>query len=264
MGGVGGVVIADALNIISRSGGAFLSRWGHVVVGITWIGLLYYFNFVQVPAFAEMEPAARNNAMDKLTWRALWWFRWAAVATVATGLMILLFETDGTKTALFSGDYWKSVSGMSIATGILLALIMFVNVWGVIWRKQKIVIANARNVQAGGEADPNAAAQGRLAAMASRQNTIFSFTMLFFMVGTTHMVEFVGKWKLAPSGSTRGVYWLIIVVIAALLELNALGIIGGTGAGGTNWIYDSHKNALITGGVLVVVYYLVFYVLLKA
>ena len=87
-----GVVVADTLIIISRGGGAFASRWLHVVVGITWIGLLYYFNFVQVPAFAEMDPAARNNAMDKIAWRALWWFRWAAVATVVTGLLILIFQ----------------------------------------------------------------------------------------------------------------------------------------------------------------------------
>ena len=76
------MALADAIIIISRDGGAFVSRWLHVVVGITWIGLLYYFNFVQVPSFAEMEAAARNNAIDKLASRALWWFRWAAVATV--------------------------------------------------------------------------------------------------------------------------------------------------------------------------------------
>src|SRR5216684_5353769 len=90
--GVDAVIVADALNIISRNGGAFASRWAHVVVGITWIGLLYYFNFVQVPSFAEMDAAARNNAVDKLASRALWWFRWAAVATVGTGIMILLFQ----------------------------------------------------------------------------------------------------------------------------------------------------------------------------
>ena len=69
---------------------------------------------------------------------------------------------------------------------MLLGITMFLNVWGVIWRNQKVVIANARNVLAGGEADPNAAAGGRKAALASRQNTIFSFTMLFFMVGAAH------------------------------------------------------------------------------
>ena len=151
------MTLADVIIIISRDGGAFLSRWLHVVVGITWIGLLYYFNFVQVPAFAEMEAAARNNAIDKLASRALWWFRWAAVATLVTGLMILLFQKAGDKSQLFSGDYFKSTPGISIATGVLLALTMFVNVWLVIWPNQKKVIANARNVQAGGEADPDAA-----------------------------------------------------------------------------------------------------------
>jgi len=66
-----------AVNIFHREPGlAFLARWAHVVVGIVWIGLLYYFNFVQVPSFAQMDGGARNNAIDKLASRALWWFRW--------------------------------------------------------------------------------------------------------------------------------------------------------------------------------------------
>jgi uncharacterized membrane protein len=263
--GVDVMVVADALNIISRSGGAFASRWAHVVVGITWIGLLYYFNFVQVPSFAQMEAAARNNAIDKLASRALWWFRWAAVATVATGILILLFQGgDGGKIQLTDTDYLKTVSGVSISTGVLIALIMFVNVWAVIWRNQKVVIANARNVQAGGEADPAAAAAGRRAGLASRQNTIFSFTMLMFMVGTAHFFFSSSGFKIAPSSGDRATYWIIAVVIMALLELNALGVIGGTGQNVTNWMYESHKNALITGGVLVVIYYAVFYLVLKS
>ena len=263
MGATAGVVVGDALIIISRNGGAFLSRWAHVVVGITWIGLLYYFNFVQVPAFAEMDAAARNNALDKLAWRALWWFRWAAVFTVLTGLSILIFQRDG-KAQLVDGDYWRSIFGMSIATGILLALVMFGNVWGVIWRKQKIVIANARNVQAGGEADPAAAGEGRLALMASRQNTIFSFTMLMFMVGTAHFFGSGTGWKVFPSGGDRATYYIVVLVITTLFELNSLGIIGGAAPGGTNWMYDSHKNALITGGVLLVIYYFAFYLIFNA
>jgi uncharacterized membrane protein len=260
------MVLGDALNIISRSGGEFASRWAHVVVGITWIGLLYYFNFVQVPAFAEMEAAARNNAIDKLASRALWWFRWAAVATVATGISILLFQGgDGGKIRLTDTDYLKQVNGVSIATGVLIALVMFVNVWGVIWRNQKRVIANARNVQAGGEADPAAAAAGRRAALASRQNTIFSFTMLMFMVGSAHFFfAGPGTFKADPSGSDRLTYWIIAVVIIALLELNALGVIGGTAQNATNWMYESHKNALVAGGVLVIVFYALFYLVLKA
>jgi uncharacterized membrane protein len=259
------MVVADIVNIVSRTGGAFASRWLHVVVGITWIGLLYYFNFVQVPAFAEMEPAARNNAIDKLASRALWWFRWSAAATVATGIMILLFQGgDGGKIQLTDGDYWKSTSGMSIATGILLGLTMFLNVWLVIWPNQKKVIANARNVQAGGEADPAAAAAGRKAALASRQNTIFSFALLMFMVGTFHFFGSGSFFKTDPSGGDRATYWIIALVIWLVFELNALGVIGGTKPGGLNWMYDTHKAALITGFVLVAVYYALFYVVLKS
>ncbi|MEP6623497.1 MAG: antitermination protein NusG, partial [Acidimicrobiia bacterium] len=169
-------MFAAALDIFSKLGFEYLSRWAHVLVGITWIGLLYYFNFVQVPAFGEMEAAARNNAVDKLASRALWWFRWAAAATVVTGLLILGFQENLTKMG-----YFKTGSGIAIATGILFGLTMFVNVWAIIWRKQKTVIANARNVQAGGEPDPAAAGAGRVALLASRQNTIYSLPMLVFM-----------------------------------------------------------------------------------
>ncbi len=86
------MVLASALDIFSRSGFSYLSRWSHVFVGITWIGLLYFFNFVQVPAYAEMEAAARNNAIDKLTSRALWWFRWAAAATLVSGILLIIFQ----------------------------------------------------------------------------------------------------------------------------------------------------------------------------
>src|SRR5437764_780372 len=256
------MVVADAINIISRGGGAFASRWAHVVVGITWIGLLYYFNFVQVPSFAQMEAAARNNAIDKLASRALWWFRWAAAATVATGISILLFQEEftrsGGKAQLFSGDYWKSTVGLSIATGILLAVTMFANVWLVIWPNQKKVIANARNVQAGGEADPTAAAAGRRSGLASRQNTIYSFAMLMFMVGTSHFFNTSG-FKLLPSGGDRATYWIIAIVIWAAFEANALGLIGGFGQNVTNWMYEKQQNAFAVGIALVIVYYALFY-----
>jgi hypothetical protein len=243
-----------AINIFNRNPGLqFLARWAHVVVGIVWIGLLYYFNFVQTPAFAEMEPAARNNAIDKLASRALWWFRWGAAATLLTGVLILLAEVDVKGNAqLFSGDYAKSAEGISIYTGILLAVTMFLNVWLVIWPNQKKVIANARNVQAGGEADPAAAAAGRTSALASRMNTIFSFPMLLFMVGTAN---FFGGFITSDSGNRAG-YWAATAVIWAALELNALGVIGGKKAGNiTNWIYENHWRAIGTGVVLAGVWY---------
>jgi uncharacterized membrane protein len=244
--------MALALQIFERGGWDFLARWAHVISGITWIGLLYYFNFVQVPSFAQMEAPARNNAIDKLASRALWWFRWAAVATLGFGILLLSLNNFGNKGyAMFHGDYFKSPEGVAIATGILLAVTMFLNVWLVIWPAQKKVIANARNVQAGGEADPAAADAGRRGALASRMNTIFSFPMLFFMVGAAHFfnVSFF-------TDSDRAVYWIVTVVIWAVLELSALGIIGGRAAGNiTNWIFETHLRAIATGLVLVVVWY---------
>ena len=119
---------------------------------------------------------------------------------------------------------------------------MFLNVWLVIWPNQKIVIANARNVQAGGEADPNAAAAARKSALASRQNTIFSLPMLVFMVGTSHFPYDTG---IDTSGSKRTAFWIVWIVIWGLFEINALGVFG-TSQGSTRVIYDTHRNAIIT------------------
>ncbi len=243
--------MALALEIFDNDGLNFLARWAHVLVGITWIGLLYYFNFVQVPAFAALDAGARNQAVDKLASRALWWFRWAAFATFLFGLLIGFIPiADGGDGAFLTDGYFKSEAGIAISTGMLLGITMFLNVWGVIWRNQKVVIANARNVLAGGEADPNAAAAGRKALLASRQNTIYSFTMLFFMIGTAHF--FAGNYD---TSENRGVYWAIAGIIWLVLELNCLGVLGGSAQNVTNWIYEDHKRAIGAGLVLLVIYY---------
>jgi uncharacterized membrane protein len=234
----------------------------HVIVGIMWMGLLWFFNFVQTPAYAQMDPAARNEAFDKLTWRALWWFRWAAAATVASGILILLVGGFG-DTDAYSSGYWKSPSGLTLAVGILFGITMFLNVWLVIWPNQQIVIANARNVLAGGQADPAAATAARKGALASRQNTIFSLPLLVFMVGASHFWASAG-FDATPASGKRVVWLLIALVIWAVLELNALGIIGGFGTGGTNVIYDTHQNALWAGIALIVIFYVLTEILFAA
>src|SRR6476659_9469175 len=96
-----------SMAIFNRAGltGAFLIS--HVIVAVMWMGLLWFFNFIQTPAYAEMDPAARNQAFDKLTWRALWWFRWAAAATVVFGLLLLALGSSAKKTiGLYRKDYW--------------------------------------------------------------------------------------------------------------------------------------------------------------
>ncbi|HYU38778.1 MAG TPA: urate hydroxylase PuuD [Acidimicrobiia bacterium] len=229
-------MLASALDIFTRDGYAYLSRWSHVFVGIAWIGLLYFFNFVQVPAYAEMEASARNNAIDKLTSRALWWFRWAAAATLVSGILIIIFQKQ------YENDFIKTAQGVSLYAAVLLAVTMFLNVWLVIWPLQKKVIANARNVQAGGQPDPDAPAAARRALMASRMNMIYSLPMLVFMVGTSHFPYKI----ISTTGSSRAVFWVIWIVIWGVLELNALGLIGGTAPGGPRIIYDNHRNAIIT------------------
>src|SRR5450432_3836866 len=250
------------MEIFSRFGAQGVFQIAHVIVAVMWMGLLWFFNFVQTPAYAEMEPGARNNAFDKLTWRALWWFRFAAMMTVASGLLILLITGFGNSG--YGSDFWKSPPGAGLAAAILLALIMLYNVLGVIWPNQQIVIANARNVQAGGEANPAAPAAARAGAMASRQNTIFSFSVFLFMVGTEHFFNDFGHFKGQPAAGIRVLFYIVLLAIAVVMEMNALGKIGGTAAGGYNVIYDTHQYAIYTAVGLMLFFYLFFEVFFRA
>lgn len=241
--------------------GAFGFRWLHILAGIMWIGLLYYFNFVQVPAFAAFgdEARARNIAIDKVARKALWWFRWAAVSTFVTGILITVVTKD-----YFSEGFGKNAGGIAISTGMLLGTIMMLNVWGVIWRNQKVVLANAANVLGGGEANPDAPAAGRKAVMASRQNAIFSVSMLFFMVYKGHSTS-IG---VTVSSGNMMTYWIIALVIIAILEVNALGLLPWkTQANkGLNVLYDGKgvRNPIIAAFGLWVVFLILSEVLLKA
>ena len=249
------------MEIFTDAGGIILSRWAHYLAGVTWIGLLYYFNFVQVPSFAQFEAAPRNEAISKLVPRALWWFRWGAVATVASGILVLWAQDQ-----LTDGNYWSSPRGIGISTGILLAVIMFLNVWGVIWRNQKVVIANAERVAAGGEADPNAAAAGRRGLLASRTNALFSIPMLFFMAFPSHFVANDGSGFDAfdTDGNSTAPYWIGLILIVGLLEANALGLLGGTGQGPIRRYLETHRDTIIAGFALWVVIYLLWELTLSA
>lgn len=235
-------MLAEYVGFFSRNSlGNFGLRWLHVLVGIMWIGLLYYFNFVQVPAFAAFgdEAKARNIAIDKVARKALWWFRWAAVSTFVTGILITGITKD-----YYANGFGKSASGIAISAGMILGTIMMLNVWGVIWRNQKVVLANAANVLAGGQPDPAAPAAGRKAMMASRQNTIFSVTMLFFMVYKSH-----GPYGGELSSAKMGIFWLITLILIVVLELNALGLMPWKAQPnkGLNVLYDGPgvRNPLI-------------------
>jgi uncharacterized membrane protein len=151
---------------------AFLFRWIHVVFGILWIGLLYYFNFVQIPSMPKI-PDEQKPAIGKvIAPAALFYFRWAAAGTVLFGLL-----TAGTNGYIGHALILQSPF-VTIGIGMWLAIIMAANVWFVIWPNQKKVLG------LGVEADPEAKKKaGRVAMLASRTNTMLSIPMLFCMVG---------------------------------------------------------------------------------
>ena len=179
----GFVLAAILLAALTAQSGFHLNLWSlfiwlHVAVGVLWIGLLYYFNFVQVPAVGqaladkEPGPAAINKYIAP---RALLWFRWAAVATWLTGVAAL--ESMGlgiAPTFLFQN------SATVLAIGAWLGTIMLLNVWVFIWPNQKKILG----IKAA-SADEIAKAKG-VALMASRTNTLLSIPMLMCMVGHAH------------------------------------------------------------------------------
>jgi uncharacterized membrane protein len=178
---IAGVVLAAAAFLIlhlSKFEGtaylAFLLRWLHVWFGILWIGLLYYFNFVQIPSMPKI-PDEQKPAVGKvIAPTALFYFRWAAAITMLLGLVL----------ALDSGYLGQALSFQTgfatIGLGMWLGLIMGLNVWGIIWPNQKRALGI---ITVDADAKKKAA---RTAMIASRVNTMLSIPMLYCMVGQSH------------------------------------------------------------------------------
>ena len=178
---ISGIALAVLLGLVT--GGvapveASLIVWIHVLAGVTWIGLLYYFNFVQVPALAEAvadEGGPGGAGIAKyVAPRALWWFRWAAVVTWLSGALYLW------RLGIFADAFMLTSAGFTIGVGAWLGTIMLFNVWVLIWPNQKKIL---------GIVDASAAEIGkakRVALLASRTNTLLSLPMLMSMVGFGH------------------------------------------------------------------------------
>ncbi len=216
------------LALLSENSLAFLLRWLHLLAGVTWIGLLYYFNFIQGEYFKEADGGAKSNVIQLMVPRALWWFRWGAMFTFLSGLYLI---------------YIKHLSGMGIMIGVVMGIIMFLNVWLIIWPNQKIVIASAKQVAGGGEALPGAAAALGKAGLASRTNTLFSIPMLFFMASSVHLGQIQASILQASAASLVVIFGLI-----AVLALN--GVVGKTGP------FTSVKGVIGSGFMLTVILYL--------
>lgn len=226
-----------------------LLRWIHITAGILWIGLLYFFNLVNFPLMAELDPPTRGKLIPKLLPRALWWFRWGAVVTVLAGFtnwllilrteppndpgsylgrtlgiwFVLVVVTFGIEMGLLRisaltkntwafvivilflvggmGHFmmrWITFEGASnrslaIAVGGGIGLYLLFNVWGVVWRAQKRLIAWTReSAEKGTAMPPEAAALQRQVMLVSRAGFWLTFPMLFFMAAASHYPLFVG------------------------------------------------------------------------
>jgi uncharacterized membrane protein len=207
---------------------AFLFRWIHLLAGVAWIGLLWYFNFVQGEYFKVADASSKSDAIRNLVPRALWWFRWGAMFTFLSGIALL-------------GA--KQLTGYGIIVGAILGILMFLNVWLVIWPNQKIVIASAEKAAAGGEADPAAAGALGKAGLASRTNTLFSIPMLFFMASSIHLAQLA-----TPVMSASIISLIVVFGIILALEIN--GLKGKTG------LMTSVKGVIHMGLLLTLVLYL--------
>lgn len=160
--------------------GPFFFRWLHVISGVMWVGLLWYFNFVQIPSMPKI-PDEQKPAIGKvIAPAALWWFRWAAMATIATGL-ILAWLNGYLLQAITLGLMDGVAKHSMIGIGMWLGTIMWFNVWFVIWPNQQRALGLV-------EATPEAKARSaRLAMLVSRANTMLSVPMLFAMVSAQNL-----------------------------------------------------------------------------
>jgi uncharacterized membrane protein len=185
---IAGVVIAVVIALLDPFGIRFnvasFMVWLHVLAGITWIGLLYYFNFVQVPALAAAaadEGGPGGAGISKyVAPRALWWFRWGAIATWVTGASYLAHLGILGDAFMLGMNAGSAGNSMLIGVGAWLGTIMLFNVWVLIWPNQKKVLGF---VEATAEEIGKAR---RVAFLASRTNTLLSIPMLMSMVAYGH------------------------------------------------------------------------------
>jgi len=179
-------IIMGGLDLASLDFWKFVVRWLHIICGVMWIGLLWYFNFVSTPTMPKI-PAELKPALGKfITPAALFWFRWGAMGTLVFG--IILAWMNGYLLQAYTLDateHFATTSFVLIGIGMWLGTIMWFNVWFVIWPNQQKAL-NIDNAYPD-LPQPDKDASAKTAGMFSRINTMLSIPMLFCMAAATHM-----------------------------------------------------------------------------
>lgn len=189
-----------------------LVRWGHIISGITWIGLLYFFNFVNVPVQGKLDGPTKKAVNPELMPRALWWFRWGAMSTLLFGLALFYLKyMQGANLREMDGKI--SERALWIMTGMTLAIVMWFNVWFVIWPAQKVII---RATKEGQKPPENLPPRAKLF---SRINTVLSAPMLFCMIAPNNAVPF----KLVPIAVS-----FVVALLAVHLAIRASNKVGAS------------------------------------
>ena len=176
----------DAL--FSVAAAALIVRWAHVIFGVIWLGHLYFFNLVNVPFQADLDKDLKPKVNPKLLLRAFYWFRWSAMYTFILGLALFGWHYMGPEHLM--KDEAGHITGRAqwIQFGMLLGIIMWFNVWFVIWPRQKKILGGL----ASGTPHPDAAKLAATAGKASRFNTFASGPLLFAMLGAPHFAVMNG------------------------------------------------------------------------
>jgi uncharacterized membrane protein len=235
-------------------------RWFHFLAGITWIGMLYYFNFVQTPFFATKfvadNPTVRSGIVrGGLLDNALWWFRWGAMITFITGWLYILYVAFH----IYGGvrEFAATAYGWKIFFGGMLGTTMWANVWFVIWPAQQIVMRSAEQVATGGQAIAEAAPRGARSGLASRTNTMLSIPMLFFMGAAKHLT------MSNPGGA--GVKWgalILLAIVIAIVEINALAGPPAPATGGKK-VLSTLNGTFWAGFIIAIVMYVILALLFR-
>lgn len=214
--------------LVSLEGISFILKWLHLFFGLLWIGHLYYFNFTQGSAMAQADAATKSGVTTKLLPIALWWFRWGAMWTMVTGVILLSIKGHTNGMEVYSSGW-----GVAILIGVAMGLTMWANVWFIIWPNQQIVMASALQVAAGGAANPQAATSAPKALLASRTNVLFSIPMLFFMGSASHLPLPVSpESNLYAVTVVLGILWLLIESNAVKGKLYFMQTVKGVLTGG--------------------------------